>query len=166
MAHSLVHPIQYGVPSSLNLNANHHFGSLNGGPSMALKQKSSQILCGIQFLLLKKIKDNILIRNHTVKWWDNYDRDRIIKFVYDEFPEIEEVEDHPWLKRFPSAKDFLKGNPLRSLQKFAEVCCPSPACQAASASASGTKENLQQNLQHPQKDQPLKWFTFPSSQFQ
>ena len=31
-----------------------HFGSLNGGSSMALKQKSSQILCGIQSLLLKK----------------------------------------------------------------------------------------------------------------
>uniref|UniRef100_A0A2N9G7Q0 Uncharacterized protein n=1 Tax=Fagus sylvatica TaxID=28930 RepID=A0A2N9G7Q0_FAGSY len=43
--------------SSLNLNASHHFGSLNGGPSMALKQKSSQILCGIQFLLLKKVED-------------------------------------------------------------------------------------------------------------
>ena len=35
-----------------------------------------------------QIKDNILIRNHAVKWWDNFDRDRIIKFVYDEFPEV------------------------------------------------------------------------------
>ena len=35
-----------------------------------------------------QIKSNILIRNFTVKCWDNFDRDRIIKFVYDEFPEI------------------------------------------------------------------------------
>jgi hypothetical protein len=41
--------------SSLNLSASHHFGSLNGGSSMAPKQKLSRILCGIQFLLLKKV---------------------------------------------------------------------------------------------------------------
>ena len=40
-----------------------------------------------------QIKDNILIWNHAVKWWDNFDRDRIIKFVYDDFPEIKQVED-------------------------------------------------------------------------
>jgi hypothetical protein len=76
-----------------------------------------------------QIKDNILIRNHTVKWWDNYDRDRIIKFVYDEFPEIKQVEDQP------SMPDFLKG---KSPEELAEICkFAAQACQAASASASG-----------------------------
>ena len=77
-----------------------------------------------------QIKDNILIRNHVVKWWDNYDRDRIIKFVYDEFPEIKQVENQP------SIPDLLKG---KSLEELAEICkFAAQACQAASASASGT----------------------------
>jgi hypothetical protein len=42
--------------SLLNLSASHHFGSSNGGPSMAPKQKSSRILHGTPLLqLLKKI---------------------------------------------------------------------------------------------------------------
>ena len=44
-----------------------------------------------------QIKDNILIRNFAIKWWDKYNRDRIIKFVYDEFPTevMKELEDKP-----------------------------------------------------------------------
>ena len=38
-----------------------------------------------------QIKNNILIRNFAVKCWDNFDRDRIIKFVFDEFPEIKPI---------------------------------------------------------------------------
>uniref|UniRef100_A0A2N9GKC3 Uncharacterized protein n=1 Tax=Fagus sylvatica TaxID=28930 RepID=A0A2N9GKC3_FAGSY len=77
-----------------------------------------------------QIKDNILIRNHAVKWWDNFDRDRIIKFVYDEFPEIKQVEDQP-----SSIPDLLKG---KSPEELAEICkLVAQACQAASASASG-----------------------------
>uniref|UniRef100_A0A2N9ISP4 Uncharacterized protein n=1 Tax=Fagus sylvatica TaxID=28930 RepID=A0A2N9ISP4_FAGSY len=69
-------------------------------------------------------------RNHAVKWWDNFDRDRIIKFVYDEFLEIKQVEDQP-----SSIPDLLKG---KSPEKLAEICkLAAQACQAASASASG-----------------------------
>jgi hypothetical protein len=103
-----------------------------------------------------QIKNNILIRNFAVKCWDNFDRDRIIKFVFDEFPEIKQVEDQP----SSSIPDFLSG---KSPEELAEICkLAAQACQAASASASG-KGKSQQNLQHPQKDQPLKWFNL--SQF-
>uniref|UniRef100_A0A2N9EIN9 Uncharacterized protein n=1 Tax=Fagus sylvatica TaxID=28930 RepID=A0A2N9EIN9_FAGSY len=69
-------------------------------------------------------------RNHAVKWWDNFNRDRIIKFVYDEFPETKQVEDQP-----SSIPDLLKG---KSPEELAEICkYAAQACQAASASASG-----------------------------
>jgi hypothetical protein len=78
-----------------------------------------------------QIKDNILIRNFAVKWWDNFDRDRIIKFVFDEFPETKQVEDKP-SSSFP---DLLKG---KSPEELAEICrLAAQACQAVSASASG-----------------------------
>uniref|UniRef100_A0A2N9H8N5 Uncharacterized protein n=1 Tax=Fagus sylvatica TaxID=28930 RepID=A0A2N9H8N5_FAGSY len=78
-----------------------------------------------------QIKDNILIRNHAVKWWDNFDRDRIIKFVYDEFPETKQVEDQP----SSSISDLLKG---KSPEELAEICkLAAQACQVASISTSG-----------------------------
>ena len=78
-----------------------------------------------------QIKDNILIRNFAVKWWDNFDRDRIIKFVFDEFPETKQFEDKP-PSSFP---DLLKG---KSPEELAEICrLAAQACQAASTSASG-----------------------------
>ena len=78
-----------------------------------------------------QIKNNILVRNLAVKCWDNFDRDRIIKFVFDEFPEIKQVEDQP----SSSIPDFLSG---KSPEKLAEICkLVAQACQAASASASG-----------------------------
>ena len=61
-----------------------------------------------------QIKNNTLIRNFAVKCWDNFDRDRIIKFVYDEFPEIKQVEDQSSF----SIPDLLKGKSPKSLQKF------------------------------------------------
>uniref|UniRef100_A0A2N9EH10 Uncharacterized protein n=1 Tax=Fagus sylvatica TaxID=28930 RepID=A0A2N9EH10_FAGSY len=79
----------------------------------------------------KNIKNNTLIRNFAVKCWDNFDRDRIIKFVYDEFPEIKQVED----QSSSSIPDLLKG---KSPEELAEICkLAAQACQAASASASG-----------------------------
>uniref|UniRef100_A0A2N9IUH3 Uncharacterized protein n=1 Tax=Fagus sylvatica TaxID=28930 RepID=A0A2N9IUH3_FAGSY len=61
-----------------------------------------------------QIKSNILIRNFTVKCWDNFDRDRIIKFVYDEFPEIKQVED----QSSSSIPDLLKG---KSPEELVEI---------------------------------------------
>uniref|UniRef100_A0A2N9ENV5 Uncharacterized protein n=1 Tax=Fagus sylvatica TaxID=28930 RepID=A0A2N9ENV5_FAGSY len=80
-----------------------------------------------------QIKDNILIRNFAVKWWDNFDSDRIIKFVYDEFPEVTQVED----QSSSSIPDLLKG---KSPEELAEICrLASQACQVATASASKGK---------------------------
>jgi hypothetical protein len=76
-----------------------------------------------------QIKDHTLIRNFAVKWWDNFDRDRIIKFVFDEFPEVKQVEDKP----SSSILDLLKG---KSPEELAEICRLA-AIQCQSASASG-----------------------------
>jgi hypothetical protein len=56
-----------------------------------------------------------LIRNFAVKWWDNFDKDRIIKFVYDEFLEVKQVEDKP----SSSIPNLLKG---KSPEEVAEIC--------------------------------------------
>ena len=83
-----------------------------------------------------QIKNNILIRNFAVKCWDNFDRDRIIKFVFDEFPEIKQVEDQP----SSSIPDFLT---RKSPEKLAEICkLAAQAYQAASASSSGKGKSL------------------------
>ena len=81
-----------------------------------------------------QIKDNILIRNFAVKWWDNYDRDIIIHFVYKEFPEIKQVEDKP----SSSIPEFLK---RKSPEELAEIYkLAAKECQAASASTSGNRK--------------------------
>ena len=76
-----------------------------------------------------QIKDHTLIRNFVVKWWDTFDRDRIIKFVYDEFPKVNQVKDKP----SSSIPDLLKG---KSPEELAEICRLA-AIQCQSASASG-----------------------------
>ena len=55
-----------------------------------------------------QIKDHMLIRNFSVKFWDSYNRDRMIKFVFDEFPVkmAKQLEDQP--SSF-SISDLLKG---------------------------------------------------------
>ena len=62
-----------------------------------------------------QIKNNTLIRNFAVKCWDNFDKNRIIKFVYDEFPEIKQVED----QSSSSIPDLLKG---KSPEELAKIC--------------------------------------------
>jgi hypothetical protein len=65
-----------------------------------------------------QIKENILVRSFSVKWWDKYDRDRIVKFVYDEFPiqVAKELEDKP---SSSSIQDLLKG---KSPEELAKIC--------------------------------------------
>jgi hypothetical protein len=60
----------------------------------------------------------MLIRNFSVKWWDSYDRDRIIKFVFNEFPVkvTKQLEDKPSSSSIP---DLLKG---KSPEELAEIC--------------------------------------------
>jgi hypothetical protein len=62
-----------------------------------------------------QIKDNILIRNFAVKWWDNFDRDRIVKFVFDEFPEVNRLK----TSHLPPSQILLKG---KSPEELAEIC--------------------------------------------
>jgi hypothetical protein len=78
-----------------------------------------------------QIKDNILIRNFAIKWFDKYNRDKIIKFVYDEFPTevTKELEDKP---SSSSIQDLLKE---KSPEELAEICkMAAIQCQSASAS--------------------------------
>ena len=77
-----------------------------------------------------QIKDNILIRNFAVKWWDKYNRDKIIKFVFDKFPIKKVIEDKP---SSSSIQDLLK---RKSPEELAEIC-KMAAIQCQSASASG-----------------------------
>uniref|UniRef100_A0A2N9G272 Uncharacterized protein n=1 Tax=Fagus sylvatica TaxID=28930 RepID=A0A2N9G272_FAGSY len=114
-----------------------------------------------------QIKENILIRNFAVKWWDNYDKDRIVKFVYDEFPEVKQVEDKP----SSSIPDLLKG---KSPEELVEICrLAAIQCQSAFASASGkgkspassegsTSEAIKVSSQFPQSvPMPPNWYQDP-----
>ena len=114
-----------------------------------------------------QIKENILIRNFAVKWWDNYDRDRIVKFVYDEFLEVKQVKDKP----SSSIPNLLKG---KSPKELAEICrLAAIQCQSASASASGkgkspasskgsTTEAIKASSQFPQSvPMPPNWYQDP-----
>jgi hypothetical protein len=79
-----------------------------------------------------QIKDHVLIRNFSVNWWDSYNRDRIIKFVFDEFlvKVVKELEDKP---SSSSILDLLKG---KSPEELVEICRLA-AIQCQSASANG-----------------------------
>uniref|UniRef100_A0A2N9G9K2 Reverse transcriptase/retrotransposon-derived protein RNase H-like domain-containing protein n=1 Tax=Fagus sylvatica TaxID=28930 RepID=A0A2N9G9K2_FAGSY len=66
-----------------------------------------------------QIEDNILIKSYAVKRFDKFDRDRIIGFVYNEFPVKQEqkLEDKP-SSSTSSVKDLLKG---KSPEELAEI---------------------------------------------
>ena len=111
-----------------------------------------------------QIKDHTLIRNFAVKWWDNFDRDIIIKFVFDEFPEVKQVEDKP----SSSILDLLKG---KSTEELVEICRLA-AIQCQSASASGkhspassegsTTEAAKVSFQFPHSiPMPPNWYQDP-----
>ncbi len=90
-----------------------------------------------------QIKDNILVRSHAVKWFDKFDRDRIIGFVYNEFPiePIKELEDKP-SSSTSSIKDLLKGKSPEELAKIAQMvaiqCCQSASGKHSPASSEGS----------------------------
>ena len=78
-----------------------------------------------------QIKDHVLIRNFSVKWWDSYDKDRIINFVFKEFPVKvpKQLEDKSSSSSIPN---LLKG---KSPEELAEICrLVAIQCQSASAS--------------------------------
>ena len=79
----------------------------------------------LQWLTLRENRGHL----RSTKWWDNFDRDRIVKFVYDEFPEIKQVEDQP------SMPDFLKGKSPEELAKICKFAAQASAAASASASA-------------------------------
>ena len=78
-----------------------------------------------------QIKDYVLIRNYVVKWFDKYNRDKIIRFVFEEFPpEVpKELED----KLSSSIDNLLKD---KTPEELAEICRKA-TIQYQSASASG-----------------------------
>ena len=86
-----------------------------------------------------QIKDHVLIRSYAVKWFDKYNRDKIIKFVFDEFPieKVKELEDKP----SSSIDDLLKE---KSPEELAEICrkvaiqCQSANGKHSSASSEGS----------------------------
>ena len=75
-----------------------------------------------------QIEENILIRSFVVKWFDKFDRDRIINFVYEEFPLVKQkrIEDKPSFST-PSLKECLKGKSPEELLEIAQMAaiqCP------------------------------------------
>lgn len=84
----------------------------------------------VPWIVKYQIKNNILIRNFAVKWWDKYNRDKIIKFVFDEFPIKEVIEDKP---SSSSIQDLFKG---KTPEELAEIC-KLAAIQCKSTSVSG-----------------------------
>ena len=69
-----------------------------------------------------QIENNVLIRSFAVKWFDKFNRDRIINFVYNEFPikQVKKIEDKPSSSN-SSVKDFLKGKSLEELVEIAQM---------------------------------------------
>ncbi len=69
-----------------------------------------------------QIEDNILIRSFAIKWFDKFDCDRIINFVYEEFPIVKQkkIEDKPSFST-PSLKEFLKGKSPEELVEIAQI---------------------------------------------
>ena len=111
-----------------------------------------------------QIKDNILIRSYAVQWFDKYDKDRIICFVFKEFPikESKELEDKP--SSSSSIQELLKG---KSPKELAEICkMAAIQCQSASASSKhspassegscNAKKNA--NLPYAPVTFPLVWY--------
>ena len=89
-----------------------------------------------------QIKENILIRSFAVTWFDKFDHDRIINFVYDEFPIVKQkrIEDKPSLST-PSLKEFLKGKSPEELVEIAQMaaiqCRQSTSGKHSSTSSEG-----------------------------
>ena len=81
---------------------------------------------------------NSLIRSFAVKWFDKYNKDRIIHFVYDEFPSevVKELEDKP--SSSTSIQDMLKVNLLKSLQIFAKWLQSNASGKHSPASSEGS----------------------------
>ena len=87
-----------------------------------------------------QIEDNILIRHFAVKWFDKFDHDRIINFVYNEFPIVKQkkIEDKP-SSSTPSLKEFLKGKSPEELVEIAQMAaqqCRQPTSGKHSSTSS------------------------------
>uniref|UniRef100_A0A2N9G049 Uncharacterized protein n=1 Tax=Fagus sylvatica TaxID=28930 RepID=A0A2N9G049_FAGSY len=107
-----------------------------------------------------QIEDNVLIRSYVVKWFDKFDRDRIIGFVYKEFPfepmkEIEDKQSSPT----SSIKDLLKGKSLEELAEIAQMaaiqCRQSASGKHSPASFEGSSTA---KLPYALVTFPLKWY--------
>jgi hypothetical protein len=107
-----------------------------------------------------QIKDHVLIRSYAIKWFDKYNKDRINKFVFDEFPieEVKELEDKP----SSSIDDLLK---RKSPEELAEICrkatiqCQSANGKLSPASSEGSSNAKEvANLPYTLVTFPLVWY--------
>ena len=107
-----------------------------------------------------QIEDNVLIRSFAVKWFDKFDRDKIIGFVYKEFPiepmkEIEDKQSSPT----SSIKDLLKGKSPGELVEIAQMaviqCHQSANGKHSPASSKGSSTA---KLPYAPVTFPLKWY--------
>ena len=90
-----------------------------------------------------QIEDNVLIKSFAIKWFDKFDRDRIINFVYNEFPIVKQkrIEDKP-SSSTPSFKEFFKGKSPEELVEIAQMaaiqCQQSTSGKHSSTSSEGS----------------------------
>ena len=107
-----------------------------------------------------QIEDNVLARSYVVKWFDKFDKDRIIGFVFKEFTiepvkKIEDKQSSPT----SSIKDLLKG---KFPEEFAEIahmaaiqCRQSASGKHSPASSKGSSTA---KLPYPPITFPSNWF--------
>ena len=105
-------------------------------------------------------EDNVLARSYVVKWFDKFDRDRIIGFVFKEFPiepvkKIEDKQSSPT----SSIKDLLKGKSPEELAEIAQMaaiqCRQSASGKHSLASSEGSSIA---KLPYPPVTFPPNWF--------
>ncbi len=107
-----------------------------------------------------QIEDNVLIRSYVVKWFDKFNKDRIIGFVYKEFAiePVKEIEDK---QSFPtsSIKDLLKGKSPEELAEISQMaaiqCRQSASGKHSSASSEGSSTT---KLPYAPVSFPPKWY--------
>jgi hypothetical protein len=93
-------------------------------------------------------------------WFDKFDRDRIIGFVYNEFPiePMKELEDKP-SSSTSSIKDLLKGKSPEELAEIAQMaaiqCCQSASGKHSPASSEGSSNA---KLSYAPVTFPPKWY--------
>jgi hypothetical protein len=106
-----------------------------------------------------QIEDNVLIRSFAVKWFDKFNRDRIINFVYNEFPikQVKKIEDKPSSSN-SSVKDFLKGKSLEELVEIAQMAAIQCRQSTSGKHSPTSSERSSSAKPFTPVSFPLKWY--------